>query len=192
MSWFNVFPILAILAGIHPPRSLLAKTRTETGELPRFSGIPKRNRLSLRNKASRESACKPVVTEIQLPKESHVFEAPGDHTAKAIGVEVEEGEMREKAELRDEMTRNVCMVEVDTRHHFHRSLGLGLGGGQRGAVYSGVPETLVLEVESLGRIYNVVISIVAGTDLEAQEQRHVHEYEEEARRAALPHLHSSR
>lgn len=50
---FNVFPILPILAGMQPPRSLLANTSTETGEFPRFSGIPKRNLLSFKKMASR-------------------------------------------------------------------------------------------------------------------------------------------
>lgn len=53
ISSFNVLPIFPMLAGMHPPRSLLANTRTETGELPKLSGMPKRNLLSLRNKASK-------------------------------------------------------------------------------------------------------------------------------------------
>ena len=49
----SVFPIFPILPGIHPPRLLLAKTNTETGELPRFSGMPNLNLLSLIKIASR-------------------------------------------------------------------------------------------------------------------------------------------
>lgn len=41
-----------MLPGMHPPKLLLAKTRTDTGELPRFSGIPNRNRLSFKKIAS--------------------------------------------------------------------------------------------------------------------------------------------
>jgi hypothetical protein len=50
---FIVFPIFPILPGIHPPRLLFANTNTETGELPRFSGMPNLNLLSLRKTASR-------------------------------------------------------------------------------------------------------------------------------------------
>lgn len=53
MISFNVFPIFPMLPGIQPPRSLLANTNTETGEFPRFSGIPNWNLLSLRKMASR-------------------------------------------------------------------------------------------------------------------------------------------
>lgn len=53
MISLRVLPIFPILPGKQPPRSLLAKTSTETGELPRFSGMPNLNLLSLRNMASR-------------------------------------------------------------------------------------------------------------------------------------------
>lgn len=49
----SVFSICPILDGIHPPRSLFARTTTETGELPRFRGMPARRRLELRKMASR-------------------------------------------------------------------------------------------------------------------------------------------
>lgn len=42
-----------MLPGIHPPKLLFAKTKTETGELPRFSGIPNWNLLSFKKIASR-------------------------------------------------------------------------------------------------------------------------------------------
>ncbi|KVI11844.1 hypothetical protein Ccrd_009740 [Cynara cardunculus var. scolymus] len=53
MISFNVDPICPTLAGRHPPRSLFAKTSTDTGELPKFGGIPNLNRLSFKKTASR-------------------------------------------------------------------------------------------------------------------------------------------
>lgn len=53
ISSFKVFPIFPMLPGMQPPRLLLASTRTDTGELPRFSGIPNLNLLSLRKTASK-------------------------------------------------------------------------------------------------------------------------------------------
>lgn len=53
ISSFSVFPIFPILPGMQPPRLLFASTSTETGEFPRFSGMPNRNRLSLRKMASK-------------------------------------------------------------------------------------------------------------------------------------------
>lgn len=53
ISSFKVFPILPMLPGMQPPRLLLANTKTDTGEFPRFSGMPNRNLLSLRKIASK-------------------------------------------------------------------------------------------------------------------------------------------
>lgn len=50
---FKVFVILPMLLGMHPLNLLLANTTTETGELPRFSGIYDVNLLSFKNNASR-------------------------------------------------------------------------------------------------------------------------------------------
>lgn len=50
---FNVLAILPMLFGIQPVKLLLANTITETGELPRFSGMLFENRLLFTNKASR-------------------------------------------------------------------------------------------------------------------------------------------
>lgn len=52
ISSFNVFPIFPMLPGMQPPRLLFARTSTETGEFPRFSGMPNRNLLSFKNNAS--------------------------------------------------------------------------------------------------------------------------------------------
>lgn len=52
-SSFRVLPILPIVAGMQPPKSLLASTNTDTGEFPRLSGIPDRNLLLFRKMASR-------------------------------------------------------------------------------------------------------------------------------------------
>ena len=53
MISFKVLPIFPMLPGIHPPRLLFARTRTEIGEFPRFSGMPNRNLLSFKKIASR-------------------------------------------------------------------------------------------------------------------------------------------
>lgn len=53
ISSFKVFPILPMLLGMHPPRLLFARTRTETGEFPKFFGIPNRNRLLFKKMASK-------------------------------------------------------------------------------------------------------------------------------------------
>lgn len=53
MISFKVLAILPILPGIQPPRSLFANTKTETGEFPRFFGIPNLNLLSFKNIASK-------------------------------------------------------------------------------------------------------------------------------------------
>ncbi|KAL7136969.1 hypothetical protein ABFS83_10G064000 [Erythranthe nasuta] len=42
-----------MLPGIQPPRLLFARTKTDTGELPKFSGMPNWNLLSLRKMASK-------------------------------------------------------------------------------------------------------------------------------------------
>lgn len=42
-----------MLLGMQPPSLLFAKTTTETGELPRLSGMLELNRLSFKNSASR-------------------------------------------------------------------------------------------------------------------------------------------
>lgn len=52
MIWSSVPDMLATDAGRHPPKSLLASTSTDAGELPTLSGIRKRNRLELRKMAS--------------------------------------------------------------------------------------------------------------------------------------------
>uniref|UniRef100_A0A7C8Z8C7 Uncharacterized protein n=1 Tax=Opuntia streptacantha TaxID=393608 RepID=A0A7C8Z8C7_OPUST len=52
MISFRVFAMSPILVGIHPPNSLFAITKTETGELPILAGIPNRNRLLFKNNAS--------------------------------------------------------------------------------------------------------------------------------------------
>ena len=53
MISLRFFDMLAMLAGRHPPKWLLASTITETGELPRLSGNPEENRLWLMKMASR-------------------------------------------------------------------------------------------------------------------------------------------
>ena len=49
---FKVLTIFPMLLGMQPSRWLLATTRTDTGELPRFSGMVDVNLLSFKNKAS--------------------------------------------------------------------------------------------------------------------------------------------
>lgn len=53
MISFRVLPISPMLLGMHPPRLLFANTSTDTGDLPRFCGMPNLNLLSLRKMASR-------------------------------------------------------------------------------------------------------------------------------------------
>ncbi|GER42054.1 Ig kappa chain V-VI region NQ2-6.1 [Striga asiatica] len=48
ISSFKVPPIFPMLAGIHPPKLLFARTKTETGELPRLAGRLNRNRSLLK------------------------------------------------------------------------------------------------------------------------------------------------
>lgn len=50
---FKVFPILPMLLGRQPWKWLLAMTKTETGEFPRFSGMVDVKRLLFKNKASK-------------------------------------------------------------------------------------------------------------------------------------------
>ncbi|KAJ6857811.1 hypothetical protein NC651_039287 [Populus alba x Populus x berolinensis] len=53
MISFRVLPIFPMLSGTHPPRLLFARTRTEIGEFPRFSGMPNRKLLSFKKITSR-------------------------------------------------------------------------------------------------------------------------------------------
>lgn len=53
MISFRVLPISPMLLGMHPPRLLFASTSTDTGDLPRFSGMPNLSLLSFRKMASR-------------------------------------------------------------------------------------------------------------------------------------------
>lgn len=53
MISFKVDFILPMVFGMEPSNLLLAKTKTETVELPKFSGMLESNRLLFKNKASR-------------------------------------------------------------------------------------------------------------------------------------------
>ncbi|GER36123.1 receptor like protein 1 [Striga asiatica] len=140
-----------MLDGIHPPRLLFARTKTETGEFPRFSGIPNRNRLSFRKRASsflsnnslgtppskslnlrsrnfsdgmeRTILGKPPTNRLLLRSNSK--RSFGDQSAEPVGVNVEEGEVSEEADLIREVPGDVAVVEVDSGDY----PGGGVGGG---------------------------------------------------------------
>lgn len=61
----------------------------------------------------REAPGEPVVAQIQLVQQPHPFELPRDGAAEAVGVDVEEREVLQQAELLREVPRDVGVVEVD-------------------------------------------------------------------------------
>lgn len=71
----------------------------------------------------RETADEAVVAEVELMEELHALEGFRDVAAKAVGVEVEEGEVGEETKLRWEVAGDVSVVEVDAGDNPLRRIG---------------------------------------------------------------------
>ncbi|GER40383.1 phenylalanine--tRNA ligase beta subunit [Striga asiatica] len=132
-SSFSVAHMSPIPEGKHPSKPLFARTKTETRELPIFSGSVDENRLSLTKTASRflekrdsgrapsnslylksrEGSREAVVAEVELVEAGEGGEGLGKFAAEAVGVEVEDGEVEEEAELVGEVAGEVRVVEVE-------------------------------------------------------------------------------
>ncbi|KAJ8429421.1 hypothetical protein Cgig2_015710 [Carnegiea gigantea] len=143
----RVGPIFPIPGGKHPGRWLWARTVTEAGEFPRlvqeFQGGEGQH-------GGGEAPVEEVVTKIEFEDERPVFDGRGYGAREAVGVEVEEGEVRKEAEFGGEGPGYVGVVEVNAGH----GLDVGILGG-RGTEDAGVgadirAEPVASEVEGVG------------------------------------------
>uniref|UniRef100_A0A0Q3PIJ8 Uncharacterized protein n=1 Tax=Setaria italica TaxID=4555 RepID=A0A0Q3PIJ8_SETIT len=104
MIWSSVPDMLATDAGRHPPKSLLASTSTDAGELPTLSGIPEAESVGVEEDGVelaveelwRHGALEVVVAEVQIPEPRHPEHDVGERPHEAVVAEVE---LVERAEL---------------------------------------------------------------------------------------------
>lgn len=64
-----------------------------------------------------------VVTDVQLVEELHALQRAGNNAAEAVGVDMEESQVGEEAQLRGQITGDIRMVEVDASNHFEGGIG---------------------------------------------------------------------
>ncbi|KAK3002793.1 hypothetical protein RJ639_018351 [Escallonia herrerae] len=130
----NVLPILLMLFGMQPFNLLLANTATETGELPRFSGMLDVNRLSFKNKASSSMsnnlggnapskslylisryfrAANPKTTSGKGPTKRLLLTS-NSCRSQPVRINVEKADICQEPKFRDKVTGDVSVVKINT------------------------------------------------------------------------------
>lgn len=98
----------------------------------------------------RKPTNKAVVAQIQLEKQLQFLEAVRNDAAESVRVDVEEREVGEQTQFIRQVSGNVAVVEIDTRHHSHGGVRQS-GGAENAAVGADIrPRPVRSEVERIG------------------------------------------